>query len=99
MRTLITALMLSAFIIPTAHAGHDAKWLKKDANGDGTVSRAESNAYNDKVFNEMDKNKDDKVTEAEAEAYVDKYGWSGKPGQNERVHATKDANEDTDKND
>lgn len=87
----LSLLLLSALLIPSlalaAHekdhdgpppappAGEDAK-AKIDTDGNGTVSKAEFMAYQEKRFNEADANHDGSITDEEHKASMQK--WKAK---------------------
>lgn len=71
----------------------DVMFRKMDANSDGSVSRAEFNAFNAQHFEEMDANKDGKVTREEMEPRVDKVMKNGLKHLDDRFDAA-DINHD-----
>ena len=79
-RTL--SLVLLSALIGTAGIAHaeggkprgphgDKMFEKIDTNGDGAISKAESQAFHEARFNEMDANSDGKVTKDEAKAHFE----------------------------
>jgi hypothetical protein len=69
--TAVAALMVSGVAMANEHEGHKGPHAmeKIDTNKDGVVSKAESQAFNDKRFDEMDTNKDGNLTKEEREAH------------------------------
>ncbi len=70
----LTIIALAASTAATAneHGGGMKKhgWMKRfDANGDGTITRAEADAAHDAKFKSMDSNNDGSVTKEEREAH------------------------------
>jgi len=55
-----------------AHMMADHYFSKIDANGDGVITKDESEAYNDKMFKEADTNNDGKITKDEMAAMKQK---------------------------
>jgi hypothetical protein len=63
---------------------------KADANGDGSISKAEFLANSEKMFNEMDLNGDGNITQAEMESKRDEWRKKMKVIHDERKAKAKD---------
>jgi hypothetical protein len=73
---------------PSPH--HKSNMMKEiDADGDGSVSKAEFLAFHEKRFGEMDTNSDGKISKEEHEAK--KAEWKAKMKERRAKHAKKDA--------
>src|SRR5262245_20874443 len=70
----VAALAAVLFATPALAGEHHDRFLKRiDTNSDGSISKAEHQAFSDKKFEKMDANKDGKISTEEQQAMREKW--------------------------